>query len=175
MVANQEQTDEELMLAYQAGETTAFNELYQRYSEKVYSYISSRVFNRNERDDLFQAIFLKLHKSRQIYSSQYLFGPWLFTICRTSLLDYLKSKKLETATLLDESELVITNSSEADVSLNFQNAISTLSETQRKALAMRYQEGLGFLEIATRMKASPTNVRQIISRAVRKLRGTYDE
>jgi RNA polymerase sigma-70 factor (ECF subfamily) len=161
-------TDEELMKAYQQGETTAFNELYARYSGRVYGYLTSRVFNKAERDDLFQAIFLKLHKSRRVYSSEFLFAPWLFTICRTSLLDFLRSKKSEevsmvnsntsSAPTMDEGALLVTDS------------ITQLSEPQRKALEMRYQDGLEFSEIADRMKTSSSNVRQIISRGLRKIR-----
>lgn len=157
------------MQAYQAGEALAFNELYARYSGKVYSYVANRVFNKNERDDLFQAIFLKFHKSRHLYSSQFLFAPWLFTICRTSLLDYLKLRKPEV--LLDSSATdELSEESTSDSALVLSEALSKLSDQQRNAIEMRYSEGLEFSEIAKRLSLSPSNVRQIISRAVRKIR-----
>ncbi|MDZ4676359.1 MAG: sigma-70 family RNA polymerase sigma factor [Oligoflexia bacterium] len=158
------------MEAYQAGEAAAFNELYERYSGKIYSYLSSRLFNRTDRDEVFQSAFLKLHKSRHLYTPQFLFAPWLFTICKTTLIDYLRLKKPE----VEMNEVHLDNlasASGAEAALSVSDALSTLSEPQRKALALRYQDGLDFPEIADRMKTSSVNVRQIISRAVRKIRG----
>jgi len=155
--------DEELMLAYREGNTSAFNELYGRYAGRVYSYLQKRVFDRTERDDLFQAIFLKLHKSRYLYDSKFQFAPWLFTICRTALLDFLKAKK---PAIVHEP----VKTSSIDSTLTVSETVNELSERQRSAIEMRYSEGLDFSEIADRLKISSTNARQLISRAVRKLR-----
>src|SRR5437868_3329601 len=95
MAVTQSRTDEELMLAYQQGDSSAFNELYERYSGRVYSYLEGKVFNKNERDDLFQAVFLKLHKSRHLFDPAFQFAPWLFTICRTTVLDFIKASKAD--------------------------------------------------------------------------------
>lgn len=48
--------------------------------------------------------------------------------------------------------------------------LARLSESQRQALELRFSQGLTFAEIAERMQTSADNSRQIISRAVRKLR-----
>ena len=170
MEVTQGLSDEELMLAYQAGDTSAFNELYARYSGRVYSFLGKRVFNKNEHDDLFQGIFLKLHKSRHLYVDQYQFAPWLFTICRTSLLDFLKARRPNLA-LDDGVANNLASDSLADASLAVSEAVADLSERQRSALEMRYKDGLEFSDIADRLKISTENVRQVISRAVRKLRG----
>lgn len=163
-------TDEELMQAYQTGETEAFNELYARYSGRVYAYLANKVFDPSERQDLFQAIFLKLHKARHRYSPKYRFAPWLFTICRTSLVDYLRAKKPEASSDPARPE-AISDSSPAEAIAAFPDAMADLPEKQKKALEMRYQDGLEFSEIAERLKTSSGNVRQLISRALRKLRG----
>ncbi len=157
------------MQAYQGGDNLAFEEIYRRYSGKAYAYISKRLFNRNEMDDLLQAIFLKLHKSRHLYSNKFLFAPWLFTISRSVLLDHIKIKKSEKAT---ESNQIEQHSSTDSIASTepIVNALHELSESQLKALEMRYRQGLDFSQIAERLQTSSGNVRQLISRAVRKLR-----
>ncbi len=169
MPVTQDRTDEELMEAYQSGEANAFAELYARYSPRVYAYLGRRVQNKAEHDDLFQAVFLKLHKSRHLYKSEFMFAPWLFTICRTSLLDFAKAKKREVS-LESVSPEVFSTSDDSQAMLSLSHAVADLSIQQRKALEMRYKDGLGFSEIANRLSISSVNVRQIISRSLRKLR-----
>jgi len=60
-----EKSDEELMKAYQLGNAEAFELLYGRYSPRVYGYLCKKISNRVAADDVFQTIFLKLHKFRQ--------------------------------------------------------------------------------------------------------------
>src|SRR5947209_1135453 len=80
-------SDEALMVDYQRGDEKGFDELYRRHSAKVYGYLRKRVSDRARTDELFQAIFMKLHESRAKYDSAYLFSPWLFTVCRSVLID----------------------------------------------------------------------------------------
>lgn len=157
------------MQAYQAGNDLAFEELYQRYFGKVSAYIGKRIFNRNEIDDLHQAIFLKLHRSRHLYSNKFLFAPWLFTICRSVLTDHIKSKKREEAVSSEQLERYASSDS-IDSSEKLSGTLNELPDSQLKALEMRYGEGLEFSQIAARLQTSSGNVRQLISRAVRKLR-----
>jgi RNA polymerase sigma-70 factor (ECF subfamily) len=88
-----EKTDEELMLAYQLGDENAFRELYTRHSERVFGFLRLKLHDEAKAHDVFQATFLKLHKSRSRYDSTLPFTPWLFTICRSELLDALKKEK----------------------------------------------------------------------------------
>lgn len=162
-------TDEELMQAYQNGEVAAFNLLYDRYSHKVYAYLSKRLFDPSEREDLFQAVFLKLHKSKELYDSNRSFAPWIFTICRTTLLDHFRHKKPEVP--FDEKKAQISEEQDLDSALSFSEALKELTEEQQNLLKMRYGDGLEFSQIARILKTSPLNVRQLTSRALRKFRG----
>ncbi len=157
------------MQAYQAGDNLAFEELYRRYSGKIYSSIGKRIFNRNEQDDLLQAIFLKLHKSRHLYSAKFLFAPWLFIISRSVLIDYIKIKKHEETVDNDQLEKYASSDSICSTE-NLSSALNELPDSQLKALEMRYGQGLEFSQIAERLETSSINIRQLISRAVRKLR-----
>ena len=48
--------------------------------------------------------------------------------------------------------------------------LSSLSDSQRQALELRFNDGLAFKDIGKHMKITPSNARQIASRAVRALR-----
>src|SRR4051812_44748289 len=76
--------DEELMHAYSQGDEKAFDTLYQRYSAKVYGYLRSSLKDQTMADDVFQATFIKLHKTRDRFDGRCTFAAWLFTICRSA-------------------------------------------------------------------------------------------
>jgi RNA polymerase sigma-70 factor, ECF subfamily len=158
-------TDEDLMRAYQEGDLTAFNSLYRRYSGKVYGFLVRRLPDRETAGDLFQASFLKLHEARHRYDPAYPFAPWLFTIARNLLTDHYRKRGTAAEVPLAGDEPAAERS---NVDLP---SLSSLNETQREAIRLRYGEDLRFDEIARKLETSPANVRQLVSRGIRKLRG----
>ena len=49
---NEDRSNEDLMLAYQAGDTQAFDALYSRWAKRVEAYLSRRLFDGQEVDGL---------------------------------------------------------------------------------------------------------------------------
>jgi len=162
-------SDEELMRSYKQGDFKAFEILYGRYSGRVYGYLKKRLRGPEIIDDLHQAIFLKLHEVRSQYSSDLKFAPWLFVITKTSMLDFLRKQKTNTAKHL-EYETELANSTLHTEVPAFDIAASGLSEKDMAILKMRYGDDLDFDVIAKSIGTSPANIRQQISRVVRKLR-----
>ncbi len=167
-----EHTDEELMLAYQLGDEAAFRELYSRHSGKVLNYLRSKVRNEAKALDIFQAAFLKLHKFRARYNPTLPFAPWLFTICRSELLDQIKTDRRR------QLELMVAEVPDAPFAHELQSQeieidIKQLSSEQRQAIELRFHRNFSFEDIAQALETSPSNARQIVSRAVRSLKGIY--
>jgi len=162
-------SDEELMQAYQLGDERAFAVLYGRHSAKVYGYVRGRIKDRAFADDIFQAIFLKLHRTRNHYDPSFPFVPWLFTVCRSALIDGIR-KKARIREDLNEVAVSGAVAEEKQESLLPTPDLSSLPESQRQAVELRYGEDLSFEEIAKKLETSPANARQLISRAIRKLK-----
>ncbi|MGK5087605.1 sigma-70 family RNA polymerase sigma factor [Bdellovibrionota bacterium FG-2] len=168
---DEELSNEALMVAYQKGDLKAFEVLYRRHSGRVYGFLVGKLKGVGMADDVFQATFLKLHQSRASYEASYPFLPWLFTICRNTMIDSLRKNKRS----IEELNPVAIEKAQAPAGENTEDwsaipSLSTLPENQRQALELRYSEELSFVEIAQKLKTSPVNVRQLISRAVKKLR-----
>lgn len=157
-------------MAYQAGHEGAFRSLYDRYSSKVYGFLSAKLRDRALADDVFQAAFLKLHQNRDKYDSNFPFAPWLFTVCRSAMLDTLRSRS-RTARTEELNPVAMENAVAAPapeaVALP---DLGSLPANHREALELRYVQELSFDEIANRLETSPQNSRQLVSRAVKKLR-----
>lgn len=167
-----DRSDEELMTLYQSGDYAAFECLYERHSGRVFQYLKGKV-SVEAAKDLVQETFLKVHRSRGQYQAQYPFLPWLFTVARNSLNDFLKSSDQKVirieinADALPGALLPIT--SEHDLSA----ALNGLPHVQRRAIELRYMNEWSFEKIAEEMNTTPENSRQIISRGIKKIRSLF--
>lgn len=161
------------MILYQRGDIEAFNCLYDKYKSMVYGYLHKRVYKRNEVDEIFQDVFLRVHQSRLRYKSEFPFEPWLFTVLRNSLIDYYRKKKKEYPNVsLDDLE-VTPSALQIEDKHNLDGLLTTnadLKRSQRQAIELRYGEDFSFEEIAETLGTTSSNARQLVSRALKKLR-----
>ena len=161
------------MVAYVDGDIDAFEILYERHKGRVFGFLMTKLRDRNEAEDVFQMTFTKLHRGRHRYRQDIPFLPWLFTIARNVLIDYVRKKGAHDRHITVSVEAVDNYAIPVSDSTPIQTAFSELSkltESQRHVLELRFNQGLTFAEIAEQMQTTAENSRQIISRAIRKLR-----
>lgn len=166
------QTDEELMAAYQSGSHQAFHVLYQRHSGKIYGYLKARVSSEQDVKELFQEVFIKLHRSKHLYNANMPVLPWIFSVTYSVMVDGLRritKLKEDLNQNLDSFEAPVFVSRTAD------SLVGRLDGDQKAAVQMRFLEEKTFEEIAKTLKTSPINVRQIVSRAIKKLKRWSNE
>jgi len=162
------------MQAYIKGDLEGFQLLYQRYKGRVLGYLNSRLPSQDEAEEVFQDVFAKLHSCRLKYKPEIPFIAWLFTIVKHTLIDYLRKRGTQSKYLQLDPEKISNAPDESLVSLSIAETISelsSLSRKQRQALEFRFNDDLSFTDIAARMNTSHANARQIVSRAIRQLRG----
>jgi RNA polymerase sigma factor (sigma-70 family) len=161
------------MLAYIDGDMEAFEALYERHKNRVFGFLMARLKDRSEAEDVFQAVFYKLHRKRYQYRQEIPFLPWLFILARNTLIDHVRKKEsyakyvTVSQAALESYPAPVPDTSPIHAAIA---ELSKLNESQRKALELRFNQGLTFAEIAEQMQTSADNSRQIISRAIRKLR-----
>jgi RNA polymerase sigma-70 factor (ECF subfamily) len=173
-----ELSDKVLMFEYQNGDSSAFDILYQRHNQKVFSYIRRRLKNREESEEIFQQVFAKLHNSRATYSNQYEFTQWLFVIIKSVLLDHWqreKSRREKRMGYHEEQQVLEVNSVQGldvsdDLLVQVKSGMGDLTSEQKKVLEMRVFDELSYDEIAARLNASEVGVRKTVSRAIKKLK-----
>lgn len=156
------------MKAYQGGDSAAFDILFDRHKARVFGFLMKKLGRRFEAEEVFQSTFMKLHQSRRLYDPNFRFAPWLFTITQSVLKDHFRKTKrnLEDSVGDGLDELparVFDNSQSPD--------LENLDERQRIAVELRYGHDLSFDEIAEKLQTTSPNVRQLISRAIKKIRG----
>ncbi len=167
-------TDEELMQSYAEGDLEAFELLYSRHKSRLFGYLLGKLRDRTEAEEVFQTVFVKLHRTRIRYRAEIPFLPWFFTIARNALIDHLRrTQTRQTYVTLDEAAVAGCPAPEQYEQTPLGTTlpeISNLSKTQRHVLELRFNAGLTFREIAEQLQLSPANVRQLASRAIGKLR-----
>ena len=163
----------ELMVLYQGGDVEAFNCLYDKYRSLVYGYLYKRVGTRAEVDEIFQDVFLRLHHSRSRYKSELPFEPWLFAVLRNSLVDYYRKKRKESHGVSLDGLEVVPSALQVEDKHNLDELLpkdTDLSNSQRRAIELRYGKDFSFKEIADTLETTSSNARQLVGRALKKLR-----
>lgn len=170
-------TDEEIMKEYQNGSYPAFQELYRRYSGRVYGYLLKRLKEPQKTADVFQQVFMKMHQSKNLYSAEFHFAPWLFTVAHRVLLDYLKSSQTRienAAEFFDENQHIQSKEIQSGSTMNqLEQGLHQLPKEQQDLIQMRYFDELPFSEISKRLDQTEVNVRKRLSRAIQNLRKTF--
>lgn len=162
-------TAEELMLIYQTHSPdeayAAFNELYSRYSQRVFNFLNKKVKNQTECEDLLQKVFIKIHESKHLYKSKYKFEQWLFVISRSQALDYFRASK-RYSDRIAQYEPEVANDTEVDMS-----ALKNLDSDQQELLEMKFIDELSYQEISAIVNKSEVSLRKTLSRMVGRLKG----
>ena len=66
--------------------------IYTQYCDKVFRFVRSRVFNRNDAQDIVQSVFLKVYGNLDKFDeAKASLSTWIYTITRNTVYDYLKA------------------------------------------------------------------------------------
>lgn len=162
-------TAEELMVMYQLNTPeeayAAFDELYDRYSSKVFSFVMKKLRHQADAEDLLQKIFFKMHESKHLYKPKFKFEQWLFVIARTAVLDHHRART-RYQNRLDRLETEQNSSVESLSS----EALSSLDDDQKEMLEMKFIDELSYLEMSKLLNKSETSLRKMVSRMMINLR-----
>lgn len=161
-------SDEALMLSFQSGSHEAFEVLFERHKAKVYSFIKRRTKTSEDTEEIFQQVFMKLTTSRLSYKQEFAFTQWLFAVCKSTIADFFRKDRSERECNIEIENLP--DESDMSTDREFQMLATELNNTQKTIVEMRVFDELTFEEISDQLKISPMNVRQILSRSLKKLR-----
>lgn len=163
--------DEKLMVAYQEGDMAAFEQLYNRYQHKIYNFLLIRLVDEKLCQDLFQEIFLKVHRSRNSFDPSKSFATWLFTIAHNLIKNEFKRMARARTNLVqlpDEVPMDCQNGDyNPDIHLELREsaamirkALEKLPPTQRKIILLNKIFGFSYAEIAQITGSSQSAVKQ---------------
>jgi RNA polymerase sigma-70 factor (ECF subfamily) len=173
------QDEERLVRRAQHRDQEAFAQLYEEHFDKIYRYVTLKIGNETEAEDMTQQVFLNALQSISSFKWKGIpFSAWLFRIAHNQVVDYLRSKK-RTAVPLDES-LTSSNSNDnpqlvVEQKLDIEQlllATKQLTEAQREVISLRFASELPIAQVAKVMGKSQGAVKALQHSAIVALRKT---
>jgi RNA polymerase sigma-70 factor (ECF subfamily) len=165
-------SDEELMMQYQAGDTVAFDTLYEKYRGDVYRFLL-RQFDTATAEELYQDVWVKLIQARGRYQPTARFRTWLYTITHNHLKDHYRKQRV--TVVADDNDAIDTRAPERiaqdqQILAVLHAGIRQLPDVQREAFLLKEESGLSLDEIAEVMGATKESTRSRLRYAAAKLR-----
>lgn len=170
--------DVQLMLALRAGDESAFDVLFQRWSAPLLRYLERMLRDAASAEELVQEAFLRLYRARERYQPDARFSTWLFTIANRLALNELRrprhrSPHQSTDDDGDGAPLVLAAEQAGvddvvnarRVGKSVEQALGTLPERQRAALWLTAVEGLSYAEVAVSLETTEKSVKALVHRA----------
>lgn len=171
-------SDEELMLAIQQGEKPAFNELYVRYSDKLYGYMLKMLwYNEVRAQDLLQDLFAKIITQPHLFDPQRNFKTWVYTIASNLCKNEFKRNEVRRGTVhgVEQFHTLSTDENlENKIQENqFRDALTEelkrLDDKHREVFVLKHIDGLSIKEISEITGANEGTVKSRLFYAIKKL------
>jgi len=158
-------SDEDLMLAYSAGDARAFDTLYQRHRGWLYRTLSRQLGDSGRADDVFQDTWYALIRSAGNYEPRARFTTWLYLLARQRLVDHWRRHDPAEqpltfnddgepgdddvlAALVDERADPARDAQRRELAARLVAAIGELPAPQREALLLAEEADMSLDEIA---------------------------
>ena len=88
-----EESDEVLMVRIAEGDITAYETLYDRYKNRILTFVVRFVGSREWAEDITQEAFLKVYRSPQSFDPRSRFLTWLYAVARNLSIDNLRRRR----------------------------------------------------------------------------------
>lgn len=182
-------SDEQLMLAYAAGDAGAFDLLYQRHRGWLYNTLCRQLHDRGKADDVFQETWYSLVRSAPRYQAKAKFNSWLYLLARQRLVDEWRqiNPAIDTTpfntdddesqhpdlldSLADESADPMRLAERQQMIAQLDQALQRLPELQREALLLAEYSEMSLEEIAS----ATGSTRETVKSRLRYARGKLQQ
>jgi RNA polymerase sigma-70 factor (ECF subfamily) len=151
-----------------------YDEVYEKYSDKVKGYIYPKVTNRADAEDLHSAVFIKVYQKFDTFDqSKASVSTWVYTIARNTVIDYFRARRIHEEVQEDSA---ISEDNVADELLNQEaleelaDALEQLPERERDLVILHYYNGLTLKEVAVKLHMSYSNCKLVHNKALMNLR-----
>ncbi len=170
-------TDLELVDRFRHGQESAFNELANRYKEKIYWTARRFVSEHQDADDIVQLVLWKAYEGLKGFRSDSSVFTWLYRIAINTSLNAVRKKKVREFLQFDElfegdspqSERPDEIVEREEERLLIDRAVQQLPEKQRSVFVLRYYEQLTYEDIAVILKTSVGGLKANYFHAVKKI------
>jgi RNA polymerase sigma factor (sigma-70 family) len=185
-ILSQQLNDAQLITYYVQGDEHALEMLIEKYQQRIFNFIFSKIHDRDLTEDIFQETFFKVIRTLKngVYNEEGKFLPWVMRIAHNLVIDHFRKinrlPRYESNDDFDIFQFIGNSEISAEDALideqivqDLQRLILELPEDQREVLLMRVYKDMSFKEIAEntgvsintalgRMRYAVINLRKLI-------------
>lgn len=174
----------ELLQAYAAGDSEAFDELVRRNQDRVFALLYRFLGPRSNIEDLAQDVFLRVLKAAPRYEPRAKFTTWLYRIVFNVAVNETQRGSKRRMPSLDAPDMPMAVDLRVDGPVAdlegderkalLHEAIGRLPENQRAAILLAAIDGLSLKEVAEVIDSTEKAVKSLLHRARRALRAELE-
>ncbi|HEX3857313.1 MAG TPA: sigma-70 family RNA polymerase sigma factor [Verrucomicrobiae bacterium] len=159
----------------QRGDLAAYDELIQRYQQRIYATVYHMTSNHEDANDLAQDSFIKAYQALKSFKGGSSFYTWLYRIAVNKTINFLKQRKNRTHMSLNDLDFNTENNPDLvalisdktprrdaglkELSEKLNAALLKLSEPHRLVMVLHDVQGLSHEEVAEVMECNIGTVR----------------
>jgi len=162
--------------------SSELEDIFESNYKKVYNFISFRINNHHDTEELVSQVFEKVIIKYYMYdNTRSTMEAWVIGIAKNIVNDYFRVLKRRNLVSIDNvlnlicgrfqpSEIVVKNEENKELI----KVLNTLTDKERTIVAMKFSTGLKNKEIAQIMNLSESNVGSILFRTLKKMRAKLE-
>lgn len=171
------QIEKEFLRQLIAGDATAFRKIYELYQGKLFLYTFRFTKSKSAAEEIVQEVFVRIWERRAQIDEVRNFNAYILRITKNLLIDGLKKAALDRN--LQEKihhSMQALKSTPADeliekeIARLYQQALDTLTPSQKNVFLLSREEELSYDEIAQKLNIAKNTVRNQMSDALRSIR-----
>ena len=177
MVSKAELSDKQLAGQIKKGQTHAFDQMFDRYSQQLYRFSKSLLKNHEDAEEVVQEVFFRIWKKRNELNERRSFRSFLFSIAYNLIVDQfrqrVKDQKYEQFLIKEAQQNYLNPENKLEykeLKKQVNKAITELPDQRKKIYQLSREEGLSYKEIAGRLHIKPKTVENHINLALKYIR-----
>lgn len=174
-----ELSDQQLLDGLRAGSEDHFNQLYDRYFQRIYAFVHSRIRNHADTEEIVQETFITVFRSIENYRGQASLLSWIFGIAKNLANNTIRKTKTHETKIGEAPREILgpragltSGTPEENLHLSrftaaLRSQLAEISDWQAEIFAMRHFENLSIPEIARRTHRTSDAIRSSLYRVKR--------
>ena len=172
--------DQELLQNAIQGDRRAFNEIVNKYKQRIYFTAMKMVRNKDDAYDITQDVFIKAYRNMGNFKGDSNLFTWLYRITVNTSLNYKSRDKFRGMTSVQDMETTPESPDRPDNDFvesrlmdRLDKAVARLPNQQKSVFVMRYYNQMTHSEIARIMNRSEGAVKANYFQALKKIRSEF--
>lgn len=169
---------QEVLVRLKKDDMLAFDQIYEYYFHKLFSFISKIINDDSEAEDIVQETFVKIWERRNKFNDYKSLNSYIFTVAYNNSISVIRKRAvkkkhleyLEYSAAINSAPETISELEFYELRYQVRKLIDRLPERQKQVFLLHREEGLSYSKIAEQLGISKNTVEVHMTKALKYLR-----